>query len=156
MRVYLVQHGLAKEASDDTARPLSEQGLHDVTRTAGFLSLFERPQPVKIVHGGKLRARQTAEIFAEAWGSMTVEQVADLLPADDPSVWAALLATMQHDILLVGHLPHLQRLAGLLLCNNPQREVVHFRHAGVVCLELRESGWSLLWQINPTLFYGEN
>jgi len=155
MRVYLVQHGLAKEASEEATRPLSEQGLHDVTRTAGFLGLFEKPQPVRIVHSGKLRARQSAEMFAAAWGNIMVEQAPDLLPADDPAEWAALLANMHEDILLVGHLPHLQRLAGVLLCNDPQREVVHFRNAGVVCLERREGDWSLLWQINPTLFYGE-
>jgi len=42
MRVYLVQHGLAKEKHEDIKRPLSAQGLKDVTRTAEFLSLFEK------------------------------------------------------------------------------------------------------------------
>ena len=60
MRVYLVQHGLAKEKSEDAERPLSDQGREDVARVAGFLSLFEKPQPEKIIHSGKLRAAQTA------------------------------------------------------------------------------------------------
>jgi len=30
------------------------------------------------------------------------------------------------------------------------------RNGGVLCLEKGESGWSVLWQINPTLFYGED
>ena len=156
MRVYLVQHGLAKDESEDAARPLSAQGREDVTRTAGFLSLFEKPKPAKILHSGKLRAEQTAEMFAEAWGGVSVEKTLDLAPNDDASTWSAHLSSMTDDVMLVGHLPHLQRLAGLLICGDVSREAVHFRNGGVVCLEKRESGWSVLWQINPTLFYGED
>lgn len=155
MRLYLVQHGLAKEESEDAARPLSDQGREDVTRTAGFLSLFEKPRPTKILHSGKLRAEQTAEMFAQAWGGLPVEYSLDLAPKDDPSTWTAHLASMNDDVMLVGHLPHMQRLAGLLITGDPDREAVHFRNGGVLCLERRETGWSILWQINPTLFYGE-
>jgi len=155
MRVYLVQHGLAKDKSEDPARPLSDQGREDVTRCAGFLSLFEKPRPAKILHSGKLRAAQTAEMIAEAWGGIEIEHMLDLAPNDDPSIWSAHLASMNTDLLLVGHLPHLQRLAGLLISGDPAREAVNFRNGGVVCLERRETGWTLLWQINPTLFYGE-
>jgi len=155
MRVYLVQHGLAKSADEDAQRPLSDQGREDVARTAGFLSLFEKPHPAKIMHSGKLRAEQTAEMFSEAWGGIAVEHTLDLAPNDDPSVWSAHLASMSDDVMLVGHLPHLQRLAGLLLCGDPGCEAVHFRNGGVVCLEKTETGWAMLWQINPTLFYGE-
>jgi len=67
---------------------------------------------------------------------------------------------MNTDVMLVGHLPHLQRLAGLLICGDPGRKAIHFRNGGVVCLqknglEKEKTGWTLLWQINPTLFYGE-
>jgi len=156
MRLYLVQHGLAKEANEDAARPLSAQGREDVTRTAGFLSLFEKPRPAKILHSGKLRSEQTADMFAEAWGGIPLECMLDLSPNDDPSLCSAHFASMSDDVMLVGHLPHIQRLAGLLICGDPNREAVHFRNGGVVCLEKSETGWSVLWQINPTLFYGED
>lgn len=156
MRVYLAQHGLAKEKSEDAERPLSDQGREDMARVAGFLSLFEKPRPERIVHSGKLRAEQTAEMFAEGWGNLPVERALDLDPNADPSIWSAHLASMSGDVMLVGHLPHLQRLAGLLLCSDAEREVVRFRNAGVVCLEKKEQAWSVCWQINPTLFYGEN
>lgn len=155
MRLYLVQHGLAKDESEDAERPLSDQGREDVTRTAGFLSLFEKPRPAKILHSGKLRAEQTARMFAEAWGGILVEQTLDLAPNDDPSTWSAHLASMNSDLMLVGHLPHMQRLASLLIAGDPDREAIQFRNSGVVCLEKRSAGWTLLWQINPTLFYGE-
>ncbi len=155
MRVYLVQHGLAKETREDATRPLSAQGYEDVTCTAKFLSLFEKPTPVRILHSDKLRAEQTASIFSKAWGGLNCEQALELGPNDDPSTWSAHLASMNNDVMLVGHLPYMQRLAGLLVCGDPQREAIHFRNGGVVCLERRESGWSILWQTNPSLLYGE-
>ena len=156
MRVYLAQHGLAEDETVDALRPLSAQGREDVARVAGFLSLFEKPRPILVVHSGKLRAEQTAAMFAEGWGSIPVERVSDLDPNGDPSVWSEHLTSMDSDIMLVGHLPYLQRLAGLLLSCDVQREVVHFRNGGVVCLEKTDQGWSICWQVNPTLFYGEN
>ena len=155
MRLYLVQHGLAKDESEDAARPLSDQGREDVTRCAGFLSLFEKPRPAIILHSGKLRAQQTAEMFAEAWGGIAAQTTLGLAPNDDPAVWQAHLAAMDEDVMLVGHLPHIQKLAGLLICGDPAREAVRFRNGGVVCLEKGNTGWTLLWQIHPTLFYGE-
>jgi phosphohistidine phosphatase len=154
MRIYLAQHGLAKERSEDAERPLSDQGREDVARVAGFLSLFEKPRPERVLHSGKLRAEQTAEMFAEGWGRPPVEQGPDLNPNADPSAWSARLASMNSDLMLVGHLPHIQRLAGLLLSGDCEREVVRFSNGGVACLERGERGWSVCWQVNPTLFYG--
>lgn len=72
------------------------------------------------------------------------------------SVWADRLIALDEDLLLVGHLPHLQRLAGLMLCAGSGREVICFHNCGVVCLERCDNSWSILWQLNPTLFYGED
>lgn len=155
MRLYLAQHGLAKPSDEDRTRPLSDQGREDVTRVAGFLSLFEKPRPARVVHSGKLRAQQTAMMFAQAWGGLPVEQSAQLAANEDPGCWLQRLAREQEDLMLVGHLPHLQRLAALLVCDDANREVIHFRNGGVVCLQRHAEGWMLLWQINPTLFYGE-
>ncbi len=156
MRIYLAQHGLAEDEATDSTRPLSAQGREDVTRVAGFLSLFEKPRPARIFHSGKLRAEQTAAMFAEGWGNLTVEIAPDLDPNADPSVWSTHLASINSDLMLVGHLPHLQRLAAILLTGDPECEPVRFRNGGVVCLERGDCGWSVCWHINPTLFYGEN
>lgn len=153
MRLYLAQHGLAREPSEDPQRPLSDQGREDVSRVAGFLSLFARPQPLVIAHSGKLRAQQTAEMFAEAWGVKDVRVMPDLAPNDDPAVWSAHLAGMDEDVMLVGHLPHLQRLAGLLLCDDVSRTPLTFRQGGVACMERQGGNWSLQWMVVPQLFY---
>ena len=105
------------------------------------------------MHSGVLRAEQSALLFSQSWGGICCEQVPGLGPNDDPSTWSAQLASMHDDIMLVGHLPYMQRLAGLLICGDAERQAIHFRNGGVVSLERRESGWSLLWQINPSLLH---
>lgn len=153
MRIYLVQHGLALDKQQDPERPLSGQGLEDISRTAGFLSLFEKPKPNLIVHSEKKRAQQTAEMFAEAWKIANVHQGSDLSPNADPEIWAKKLSEMNADVLIVGHLPYLPKLASLLIRGDSSVETVKFRNAGVVCLERAEQGWQILWHINPTMFY---
>lgn len=156
MRLYLAQHGLAKDESEDVKRPLSERGIKDTGTCAGFLAKSsEQPGPVAVFHSGKLRARQTAEIFAAAWGGMPLEQVPGLAPNDDPAVWSAHLASMREDVMLIGHLPHLQRLVGLLLCRDPERDAVHFQNAGVLCLERETSVWAVHWYVGPLLLSSE-
>jgi len=154
MRIYLVQHALALDEAQDPKRPVSPAGCQDITRTAGFLSLFEKPKPRHIFHSGKLRAQQTAEMFAEAWHfSGDIMQVDDLSPSAAPQVWATKLATMKDDVLMVGHLPHLPSLASLLLCGDCDTQPIRFQNAGVVCLEKDTGGWHMVFQINPTMFY---
>ena len=153
MKLYLVQHGLALPDDEDQQRPLSPQGREDIVRTAGFLSLFERPKPARIVHSGKLRAEQTAQMLAEVWGCDGVESSTGLSPNADANIWASRLIESCEDVMLVGHLPQLPRLVGILLCGDANREVVRFRNGGVLCLERTENEWSVCWHINPTLFY---
>jgi phosphohistidine phosphatase len=153
MRVYLIRHGRAEDASVDAARPLSRQGREDVTRVAGFLSLFEKPRPRLIAHSGKLRAAQTAAMFAEAWRVEDVRETPDLSPDADPAAWASRLAATDADTALVGHLPHLGRLAGLLICGDADQESVRMHAAAVLCLERGETGWTVLWHLHPGLFY---
>ncbi len=157
MRIYLVQHAVAVDKAQDPNRPLSKQGFEDITRTAGFLSLFVKPQPKFVFHSGKLRAQQTAQAFAEAWHlKAEVMQVDDLSPNADAQVWAAKLNAMQDDTLIVGHLPHLPRLASLLLCGDVDTQPVRFQNAGVVCLEKTDDAWQVIFHINPNMFYEAN
>jgi phosphohistidine phosphatase len=53
-------------------------------------------------------------------------------------------------MVLVGHLPHLARLAALLLCQDQEKSVINFRMGGVVCLSRSEAGqWGLEWILIP-------
>ena len=79
-----------------------------------------------------------------------------LSPLDNPDIWAARLIDIQDDAILVGHLPHLARLASLLLCGNSEKNIVAFRMAGVVCLKRDDAGvWSLQWMLTPEIVLGE-
>ena len=157
MRIYLVQHALASDEAQDPKRALSQQGKQDIVRTAGFLSLFVQPQPKFVFHSGKLRAKQTAEMFAEAWHLKgDIMQVDDLSPNADAQVWAAKLNAMHDDVLIVGHLPHLPRLASLLLCGDADIQPVRFQNAGVVCLEKTDDAWQIIFHINPNMYVREN
>jgi len=150
--LYLVQHGDAKREEEDLTRPLSEKGLRDITRVASYISQFDI-RVYKIFHSTKLRARQTAEILS---GNLNpakgMSEVDGLSPMDDPNMWAGRLKDVPDDIILVGHLPHLSRLASLLLCGSADRNPVSFRMAGVVCLRKDDKGiWSLQWMLTPEI-----
>ena len=154
MRLYLAQHGSAKPESEDVARPLTDNGRRQAECVAAFLDRSERPRPARIAHSGKLRAQQTAEAFSAVWGGIPVEAALGLAPNDDPATWSSHLASVQEDLMLVGHLPYLQRLTGLLLCGDPDQDVVRFRNACILCLERSDSGWSVLWHFHPALLSG--
>lgn len=153
MRIYLVQHGQAKAKADDPERQLTLQGREDISRVAGFLSLFEKPKPQRIIHSGKLRSKQTAEMFAQAWQIDNVENDPDLSPNAMPELWRDKVLSQDEDLMLVGHLPHLSMLASLLIQGDAAKETLHFRYGGCVCLEQTDAGFVVAWQVNPTLFY---
>jgi len=152
LRLYLVQHAEAKPQAEDPARPLSEKGQEDIHRAANFIKA-KGIEVSKIFHSGKLRAKQTAEALAEGISSAGgVEQAEGLAPLDDPGIWVNRLKEELEDLVLVGHLPHLSKLAGLLLAGDPERKVVGFRNGGVVCLERDEAEkWSVGWVLTPEI-----
>jgi phosphohistidine phosphatase len=151
MQVYLVQHGLATSKQEDPARPLTAAGREEVERVARAAAAAG-VRPTSILHSGKARAQQTAEIFAEhirpAHG---VHAVPNLDPLDEPQRARERVARAGEPVMLVGHLPHLSRLAALLLVDTPEREIVAFRNAGVVCLERQGGRFAVRWILTPEL-----
>jgi phosphohistidine phosphatase len=154
MLLYLVQHGDAEKEEEDPSRPLTPRGKEDVARTASSLAGIETVAP-RILHSGKLRAEQTAEIIASSLKPSSRRGLSGtdgLAPLDDPGTWEDRLKYMTEDIMLVGHLPHLGRLSSLLLCGDKERDAVAFRMGCVVCFGRAEKGlWSLQWMITPDL-----
>ncbi len=152
MRLYLVRHAEAKRKEEDPARPLSEQGSTNIQRVADFLKA-RGLRVSKILHSGKLRAKQTAEALAEGISvAGGIEQAEGLAPLDDPGIWEDKLKGEFEDIALVGHLPYLSKLAGLLLAGDPERKVIEFKTSGIVSLERDDAGnWSVGWVLTPEL-----
>jgi phosphohistidine phosphatase len=140
VHLYLVQHGRAKTENEDPERPLTHQGVEDVASVAHHAVTQLGVRPSQVFHSEKTRARETAE----AWGGLLdadVEQADALAPHDDPAIWLERLRCEADDLMLVGHLPHLARLAGLLLVGAADRSVVKFRQGGLVALERTDTGW---------------
>jgi phosphohistidine phosphatase len=152
MRIYLTQHGLAVPKDVDPDRPLSEQGRKDVRRLAEFLgSAGIRVE--RVLHSGKTRAEQTAVILAKALLSEGEPQAqAGLGPNDPLEKLTSEIAFWSADTLLVGHLPHLGRLASLLLARDPDQPLLALQPGSMACLEKDTEGhWALAWMLRPEL-----
>ncbi|OGP93481.1 MAG: phosphohistidine phosphatase SixA [Deltaproteobacteria bacterium RBG_16_48_10] len=131
MKLYLVQHGEAKSEAQDPQRSLSERGEEEVTNVAREVKRLDL-HPSRIFHSGKLRAMQTAEILADSL-KRPAEEAQGLNPNDDVRVWADRISTEKEDLMIVGHLPFLEKLASLLITGNENVRPVFFRYSGIVC-----------------------
>jgi phosphohistidine phosphatase len=152
MHLYLVQHAEAKSEEEDPERSLSDKGRNDIRKVASFLSGLKNLST--IFHSGKTRARQTAEVLsAYLRPANGISEAGGLKPMDDLSVWIKRLEGIEEDTMLVGHLPHLSKLASALLCQDENRKVIAFQMGGVVCLSRDESGnYLLAWMVTPQMY----
>ena len=153
MKLLLVQHAEAKSEEEDRERPLSEKGRSDIHKVATFINRHINLETNSIQYSPKTRARQTAEVLAEYLNpSAGIKEAEGLKPLDNPSVWADQLRKTKGNITLVGHLPHLSKLASLLLCQDENRTLINFQNGGAVCMEKDRSGlWSLCWIVIPEI-----
>jgi len=151
MQVYLVQHGEAQPKDVDPNRPLTEGGRHETQRVAALAARLKL-NVGQIRHSGKTRAQQTAAILGEALSPPGgVVAAPGLAPKDDVRPVAEALALEARAVMLVGHLPFMARLAGLLLTGDPERAVIKFRKSGILCLAREDDGWQVAWFLTPEL-----
>ncbi len=145
MDVYLIRHGDAVTAAENAERPLSALGRQQTAHAAR--ALVEHDASVsQIYHSGILRARQTAEIIVRALDPVPlVQSHAGLLPEDDPAIVAAELDGLEYSIALVGHLPYMRRLAGLLIYGDPECATIDFPPATVLCCARFGERWKISW-----------
>jgi phosphohistidine phosphatase len=147
MKLYLIQHGEARSEVEDPERSLTMKGKKEVisvSKTATGLPI----RPLKIYHSGKLRAKQTAEIIAVALKitDPSVQSVQGLNPNDDIRPWAERISKEKEDLMIVGHLPFLEKLTSFLLCGDENARLVLFRYGAIVCLDQKEDKrWAVRW-----------
>ena len=144
--LLLVHHGDAVGPDVDPMRPLSSVGRAATERLAGRAAR-RGAKPDVIWHSGKLRARQTAELFWKAcnpFAPLSAER--GLLP-DDPPQWIRdRLAGETRSILLAGHMPYLPRLLAMLAGAGDEARA--FPLHGCVALEADGDGWKELWRLD--------
>jgi phosphohistidine phosphatase len=152
MLLYLVQHAETRSEEEDPERNLSVKGRMDIEVVAHHLKRLQ--EDVKqIFHSGKARAQTTADILGEHLQPPAgVSEAEGLAPMDDPEIWGERVARMNENIMLVGHLPHLGRLAALLMSGDKERSVVNFQMGGAIRLQHMEGDqWALDWMIVPNV-----
>src|ERR1043166_1311824 len=138
-QLYLVQHGASKPEEEDPERRLTENGAREVRKSADVLRAAGVSVDT-IWHSGKARAQQTAEIFADVLGNPEgASRREGLAPKDAVAPTKEQIEQTNQNVMLVGHLPFLGRLAALLLSGNEEKEIVTFQFGCVVCLERSES-----------------
>jgi phosphohistidine phosphatase len=152
MLLYLVQHAEAKKEEEDPERGLTDKGFREIARTAVYAQKLG-VRVCSMYHSGKKRAAQTAKVLADYLKPQKgLARTESLAPLDDPEIWAKRISEMNEDVMLVGHLPYLAKLTGLLLCGDKEKMSVDFRMAGIVCLKRSEDGkWALEWMIVPEM-----
>lgn len=152
MKIYLVQHGEAAAKEVEPDRPLTEQGMKDVQRIAGALK-HAGVEVKRVIHSGKLRAQQTAEILAiEIAPKLQLETSDRINPNDNPGAFDLQTDSGNTDTMVVGHLPFMTKLASHLVTGDDVQTLVAYQPGSVVCLELIEKdNWQINWMLRPEL-----
>jgi len=153
MKLYLIQHGEAKSEAEDPERSLTSKGekeIMSVSKAASGLPII----PSKVYHSGKLRAKQTAKIVANVLKipDLNVQAAQGLNPNDNIHPWAERISKEKEDLMLVGHLPFLEKLTSSLLCGDENARLVLFRYGAIVCLDQKgDKRWAVRWILTPEM-----
>jgi phosphohistidine phosphatase len=151
MQIYLVQHAEATSEQVDPERPLTEQGREDIRNVAALAAKLG-VQVTQIRHSGKLRAEQTASVLGEALAPPNgVASAPGLGPVDDVEPVARGLDASPQPLMLVGHLPFMERLTGQMTAGDADLPVVTFHNAAIVCLVKGDERWQVSWILTPEM-----
>ena len=144
---YFVQHGIATAKDIDETRPLSDVGASEVHKIASALK-NNNISIRKIIHSGKLRASQTAEIFSQVLEVNMVSETKGMSPNDEP---VKLIEQITEDaVMYVGHLPNIQNVVSKLV-SDTNKSVLKFQNAAIACVEINEDETHIKWFITPEL-----
>ena len=150
--LYLVQHGEAVTKDIDPDRPLSSDGNDAVIRLATFLS-NQGISVDRVLHSGKTRARETAEIFAKSIAESGVtEAISGINPNDPVEELVTYIEDLNAPTMIVGHLPFMAKLVSQLILHSDDVALVEYQPGSVVCLNKAETNnWIVSWMIRPEL-----
>lgn len=152
MKLYLVQHAKAASKDLDPERPLTDEGWRNIQKIAAFIEGLNL-EVDSLWHSGKTRAAQTAEALAQVVKVKTQMTARDgLSPNDNVVTLKDELTSRRQDVMIVGHLPFLSKLASLLLTGNEDAGTVAFQQGGIVAFEQpAENRWQINWMVIPEL-----
>jgi len=159
MRLFLVRHGIAVDhiggaITRDSERPLTEEGTTEMKLVAKALTKINK-KPDLILSSPLVRARQTAEIIAEAF-NMDVVLTDSLAPAGSHSLIFKAINKHQgvNQVYLVGHEPDMGMLLNKLLWAGLECEFP-FKKAGVARVDVGDmpptGPGTLKWYMPPKI-----
>ena len=152
MALFLVQHGKSLSKDVDPDQGLSKEGIAEVERIAAVAKEYSITV-LQINYSTKTRARQTAEIFALALKpSGGIHEKSGLKPLDDVTAIADNIES-EDDIMLIGHLPFMERLTAYLITGSVEKTVFKFQNSGIVCLDKDPDAlsWVIKWTLMPNI-----
>jgi len=152
MALYLIQHGKSLSKDQDPDQGLSAEGIAETERIANQAK-DDGVTVSQIRHSVKTRARQTAEIFGGALNpKQGIREVSGIKPLDDVAEYAANIDPVEN-IMLVGHLPFMERLTSFLITGSIDKPVFKFQNSGIVCLDKdpEAQAWVIRWALMPKI-----
>jgi phosphohistidine phosphatase len=148
MALFLVQHGKSLPKEKDPDQSLSKEGFTE-TQAMAEMAFEQFVQVTCIIHSGKKRALQTAEIFMKALEPEAgIIKGAGLASLDDVTQFASSLKN-EENIMVVGHLPFMERLVSYLVTGSPERPVIKFQNSSIICLDTEDVSepWFIRWAL---------
>jgi phosphohistidine phosphatase len=155
MDLLLIRHAIAApldaNVKNDAERRLTAEGERRFQQVAQRLVRFA-PAPKGILTSPLLRARQTADILAQAWGQGSPTVVPALADGDWGGIRKALAGFADEDtVVLVGHENWISMVTARLL-GGKRHQAFDYRKGGVALIRVergREDRGTLLWLIPP-------
>lgn len=137
MELLIVRHGIAEDRGPDgrdETRRLTDEGVIKTREAAQGLAKFADP-PGAILASPKVRAAQTAQIFAQAY-DINVETL-DALAGSSPHAIAEAVSRREEAIvMIVGHEPTLGELVSHLCTQGKHTGFVEMKKAGCACVDI--------------------
>lgn len=153
MKLYLVRHADAVEKKQDPRRPLSASGVKASKQLGRYLKA-DHVRLGAIWHSPKTRSVQTAKLVSlYVPPEKGLVQRADIKPMSRTGGVAWDLEKVKHDVMLVGHLPHMAKLAARRPRWKKARSLMDFPKPSLIVLERLEDGhWRLCLMLGPHAF----
>lgn len=155
MALYLVQHGISASKEVDPEKGLAAEGREETERIAEVAKNYGIGVK-RIVHSGKKRAHQTADVLYSALQpSEPLQNINGIAPLDKVKDFATSI-NVDEDCMVVGHMPFMQRLVAYLTTGDEDQKVYQFQNSGIVCLDMEkdddgEENWFIKWTLNPNI-----
>ena len=157
MRLIIIRHAIAVPRGtpdiEDDDRPLTPRGERRFRAAARGLARVQ-PRPDVLLTSPLPRAKQTADIAADAWGKVKPKKTDVLAGGSFPEV-AGVLDKLPRDstVAVVGHEPDVSELLAAIV-GSRDAAAFTFKKGGVAAVEVPGplgQGGSLLWYLSPQL-----